>query len=477
MTSQTGKRPNILFVMTDQQRWDALGAAGNPHIRTPQLDRLCRTGVRFVRGYSEMPECVPARAMLATGQWGHATKVMSNADKLPEETATFYKRLADSGYRTVAIGKMHVNPQVDLGFSRRLLLDGVPGPQDDYAAYVRSAGYGHVTEPHGIRNKFYYIPQVSQLPEEHHGTVWIGDHAVEFIESSAGEAPWFAHVSFLKPHPPFDLPLSYLDAYDPESMPLPARCEQDRERAFDLLQWQTYFKWMERTDDNLARLIKASYYALVEQIDVQIGRLLDALERTGQRESTLVVFVSDHGELLGDHYQWGKRFFYDGAMRVPYILSQPGTLPQGAEHDALVGLADLEATVMAAAGLNPGGRGLDVRRLAMEPEKSGRRYAFGEFGQGPTALFMAWDGTWKYIFSPNGDRELLFNGAADRDELTDLSAEPSAAQEKQRLRRALASFLREEGLADALDADGMPRSHPHVPIPSVRYQRRMYMKA
>jgi arylsulfatase len=489
------KKPNLLLIMTDQQRWDALGAAGNPHIRTPNLDRLCASGVRFSHGYSEMPECVPARAMIATGTWGHRSGVMDNKGALPAGTETFYKRLSDAGYNTFAVGKMHINPKVELGFGVRLNLDGIPHRGDHYYKHVQDSDFGHVKEPHGIRCPYYYVPQVSQLPPELHGTVWVGDHAVRLIEERKGTQPWFGYVSFLKPHPPFDPSIPYLEQYDPDDMPLPARSDKDREQAFELLKWQTYFKWMDEAGDNITRLIKASYYALIQEVDDQVGRILDTLETTGQRENTLILFVSDHGELLGDHYQWGKRFFYDGAMRVPYILSQPGTLPQNIVRDALVGHLDIEATFMSAAGLKPRGSGMDVRTLvAGETEKAAeagrtaevgaateargtsevggaRQYAFGEFSQGKNSLLMAWDGTWKFIYSPNGGRELLFHAEEDPYELNDLSDVPSAAAHKERLREALVSFLSAEEGAQVWLAGGELVQFPLQTIPLERYKR------
>ena len=302
------ERPNLLLIMTDQQRGDALGCAGNPHIHTPYLDALAASGIRFERAYTESPECVPARALLLSGQWGHRTGVLGNGQSLSPEAPTFVHRLGQVGYRTQAIGKMHFKPiRASHGFDRLELSEEIPWGSwegDDYLTFLRRSGYGHVDEPYGIRHEYYYHPQVSQLPVELHGTTWTAERAIDFILHAPSD-PWFLCVSFVKPHPPFDPAIPFLTLYDPEQLPLPIR--SDGPEGWELARAQTYSKWMESTDDNLARLIKAAYYACITQIDEQIGRIMRALSGSGARSSTLVLFTSDHGELMGDHRHFGKR--------------------------------------------------------------------------------------------------------------------------------------------------------------------------
>ena len=468
------RQPNLLLIMTDQQRFDTIHAAGNPQIVTPQLDRLCATGVRFDRAYCEMPECVPARSMVLTGQWGHQTGVMANGKVLSQDRRTFVHALGEAGYHCQAIGKMHFSPvRAAHGFHDLSLMEEIPitWEEDDFLQYLRSVGYDWVHEPHGIRHERYYLPQVSQLPDEHHGTTWVGDQTVEFIRN-AGTQPFFLFSSFIKPHPPFEPTIPYLTLYDPEAMPLPWRAPFDREDAWPLHKMQTYSKWMELTDDNLARQIKAAYYACITQVDAQVGRILDALEEAGRREDTLVVFVSDHGELLGDHYQWGKRAFYEGAARVPFILSQPGTLPEGVVRPQLVGHRDLAATFLAAAGVSMTDElaGEDLLPQAME-DTLGRELTFGELFEGPRAIYMALRrddqgrAEWKYAYMPNGGLEHLFYLIEDPREMINRAYDPECAGVNAELQGALVEFFRREGYAAALNpaGDGL-RLLPHTPL-------------
>jgi len=457
--------PNLLLLMTDQQRSDTIRAAGNSSIHTPNLDRLCASGVRFSRAYCEMPECVPARSVLLTGLWGHRTGVMANGNQLAETQPTFVDELTRAGYHCQAIGKMHFDPvRASHGFRDLSLMEEIPlsWEEDDFLQYLRSVGCDWVHEPHGIRHERYYLPQVSQLPDEHHGTTWVGDRTVEFIRN-AGAEPFFLFSSFIKPHPPFEPTIPYLTLYDPEAMPLPRRAAHDRDEAWPLHQAQTYSKWMELTDDNLARQIKAAYYACITQIDTQIGRILDALEAAGRRENTLVLFVSDHGELLGDHYQWGKRAFYEGAASVPFVMSWPGTLPQRSVCAELVGHRDLAPTFLDAAGVFPPGDLSGASVLPLAKGAPGRALTFGELFEGPRAIYMACGPVWKYVYTPNGGREQLFHLRNDPHELVNRAYDPACAAIKGELRDALAAFFLREGYAEALDGADL-RLLPHTPL-------------
>lgn len=299
-------QPNILLIMTDQQRFDTLGAAGNPAIQTPQLDRLCREGVRFAAGYTESPVCVPARATVMTGWLPHRHRVFDNGYRLDPTTPTLMGRLRSAGYVTQAIGKMHFTPKREgYGFSRLWLSEAVPSriEDDEFLADLHAAGHDYVEEPHGVRHELYYIPQVSQLPEHLHTTAWTARRTVQFLEEQRdSSAPFFCWTSFIKPHPPFDPPVPWHRAYLPTDMPLPVRDQAELAWHTYYHRWQNRIKWMDTfPDDNLLRTMKAYYYASISFIDSQVGLILDALERLSLRENTLILFISDHGEYLGDH--------------------------------------------------------------------------------------------------------------------------------------------------------------------------------
>ncbi len=457
-------RPNILLILTDQQRYDTLAhAARNPWIATPNLDRLTEQGVWFDAMYSEMPECVPARSVILTGKMGHATGVLGNNRRLPHEAMTIAHALANIGYHTQAIGKMHFNPTREAhGFLDLRLAEEIPTQrdEDEYLSFLADSAYRHVLEPHGIRHEYYYIPQVSQLPDDLHATTWIGQETVKFIQH-APRSPFFLYTSFIKPHPPFEPTLPYAFRYDPAKLPDPADWDPTTDPAGnDLLQAQDYSKWMESTDLNLAHLIKAAYYACITQIDVQIGRILDALDRSGRRQETLIIFSSDHGELLGDHHHFGKRSFYQGSTRVPLVLSWPGTLPQGAVRHSVVGHQDFYPAIAEAVGLASEST---ILRAAQAGDRDSNRLLVGELFEAERAVYMAVNRHWKYVYTPNGGRQCLLAVGGDDDETVDhQTTHPDQLQE---MRTGLIDFFRQEGYESALSpgSDDL-RRRPEEPL-------------
>ncbi|MFS0726662.1 sulfatase [Paenibacillus sp. 1P07SE] len=482
---------NLLLIITDQHRADAMGAYGNKDILTPNLDRLAASGVRYERAYAESPECCPARAMIFSGKWGHQTGNLGNGFVKKIE-ASFADRLAEAGYWTEYAGKMHSIPRGNSwGFRKTHISEENSGLEaGTYAQYIADQGLDWVYEPSGIRHEYYYIPQVAQVPDRHHNTTWVGNHTVDFLEQAASGQPWCFVSSFIKPHPPFDPTTPYLNLYDPAALPLPVRTDSDREGMWPLQQAQNYSKWTDTTDDNRARLIKAAYYASITQIDVQIGRILDTLEARGLRENTLILFVSDHGEMLGDHYQWGKRSYYNGSARIPFLLSCPGRVPEGAVSGDLVGHRDIAPTLLDAAGLREHAAACAGESLL--PRLSGaqtqwRQVTFGELITDPyrlmersemeevAAIYMAADARWKYIYSPNGGTELLFDLDSDPDELQSLHDDERFSEEKHRLRRELLDFYRQAGFAPALNKEGTElRQIPLTDVPTRR--NRQYSK-
>jgi arylsulfatase A-like enzyme len=355
-------RPNILWICTDQQRYDTIGALGNPHIHTPNLDRLVREGVAFTHAFCQSPICTPSRASFLTGRYPGAIRASTNgnlhwADAAPLVT----KLLADSGYDCGLAGKLHLS-----GAQGRI----EPRPDDGYRVFHWSHGPRDLwPEGHAyadwLRAQGYDLAEMQQNPEAIppalHQTSWCADRAIEFL-SADRTVPWLMSVNVFDPHPPFDPPDVYRSRYDADAMPDPLFRESDlaAQAALDDIDFQSTPR---RPQDMDIRSIRAAYYAMIELIDTNVGRLLDALAATGQRENTLVIFMSDHGETLGDHglLQKGCRF-YEGLVRVPLIFSQPGVLPQGVIHDALVELTDLAPTLLDLAG-GPDVPNMDGRSL------------------------------------------------------------------------------------------------------------------
>ncbi len=346
-------QPNILWVCTDQQRWDTLHTLGNPHINTPSLDRLAAGGMAFSHAFCQSPICTPSRASFLTGMYPSRVHGCMNGNDYWDEAAPLVtKRLADTGYTCGLAGKLHlagakgrIEPRpVDDGYH---VFHWSHDPEDlwpqghAYADWLRAQGH-HLSE---MRQ------HPTHIPPELHQTTWCTDKAIEFIRSNYANQPWLMSVNIFDPHAPFDPPQPYLDRYDPAQMPAPRFRDTDltAQAALNAIDFQTPVRRPEEFD---APGKIAAYYAMIELIDDNMGRLLDVLERTHQRENTIVIFMSDHGEMLGDHGLLLKGCrFYEGLVRVPLIISWPERFQSGVISEALVELTDIAPTLLQIAGL------------------------------------------------------------------------------------------------------------------------------
>jgi len=361
------ERPNILWICTDQQRYDTIHALGNDHIRTPNLDRLVAEGVAFTRAYSQSPICTPSRACFLTGRYPSTIHVNRNGNAYFPATAQLITRaLADAGYDCGLAGKLHlsaahgrVEVRPDDGY-RVFQWSHHPKPesfwpteQHAYQRWLRDQGvdwdkaYGGET-PNGWDLQTSYRPGIEA---RYHQTTWCANEAIAFMAEER-DGPWLMSVNPFDPHPPFDPPAEFLARMDPGAMPLPLFRPEELETqlAFEGIDHQTDLPRSPLDYD--ARGMVAAYYAQIELIDQQVGRMIDALEASGQRQHTMVIFMSDHGEMLGDHglVLKGCRF-YEGAVHVPLIISWPGRLREGVRSEALVELADVTPTLLELAGL------------------------------------------------------------------------------------------------------------------------------
>ncbi len=343
-------RPNVLWICTDQQRYDTIHALGNPHIRTPNIDRLVREGVAFTHAFCQAPICTPSRASFLTGKYPSTVHACMNGnDRWADAAPLVTKLLADAGYDCGLAGKLHLSHfqpyEVRFDDGYRVFhwshdsRDNTP-ERHEYAAWTESMGY-----PLRELRK-----DPAAIPARLHQTTWCADRAIEFIESHGPGEPWLMSVNPFDPHAPFDPPQEYLDRYDPAAMPEPLFRESDLD-AQQRLSGVQFQNPVRRPEEFAVKEVVAAYYAMIELIDENVGRMLEALERTGQRENTIVIFTSDHGEMLGDHGLLLKGCrFYEGLVRVPLIISMPGTILQGVTSDALVELVDIMPTLMEMCG-------------------------------------------------------------------------------------------------------------------------------
>ncbi len=324
--------PNILWFCTDQQRFDTVHALGNTHIRTPNLDRLAAEGVAFTHAFCQSPICTPSRASFLTGRYpGNVRGCMNGNEEWGEGAPLVTQLLADKGYDCGLSGKFHLagahgreepRPQED-GYR---VFHWSHDPQDRYpsghayADWLAAQGYA-------LRD---LREDPASIPSEMHQTTWCTDRAIDFISEKRRKGPWLMSVNVFDPHAPFDPPQEYLDRYNPAKMPKPLFRETDLTAQLAI---PGDFQNTARPPEEFgASEVIAAYYAMIELIDENVGRLLDALEETGQRENTVFIFTSDHGEMLGDHGLLLKGCrFYEGLVRVPLIISWPGHFPATAE--------------------------------------------------------------------------------------------------------------------------------------------------
>jgi len=480
-------RPNILHIFTDMQRADTIAALGNPCIRTPNLDRLCRQGVAFTNAFSPSPVCISARCSMIHGQYPHNTGCYENTRMPTDERQTFMTALTAAGYRTHAVGKCHFTPDryALRGLqSREVQEEGGGRPEDlernHYLSYLRERGYDHICEAYGVRGEMYYIPQPSQYPLRDHPTQWIGDRALEFLRNAHGdETPWYLFCSFIHPHPPLTPPNPWHNLYRPSTLPLP-NLPQDYESLQTFVnKVQNRYKYRDQGRDlNLIRLIKAYYYACISFIDFQVGRLLDALRDSGELDSTLVVFTSDHGELLGDYSCWGKRSMHDASARVPLIARLPLRFSGGAVCHAPVSLVDLAPTFLSASGARITSHsldGLDLHDVARGG--SDREFVFSQLSYAnpigarkvadiepgsPEAIaayssYMCVSREWKYVYSAPDDQEFLFDRMRDPLETRNRKGVGFCRTALEDHKSALVSFLRAGGETAGLDGEGWRR--------------------
>ena len=393
---------NILWICTDQQRFDTLGCYGNDFVHTPNLDRLARDGVLFERAYAQNPVCAPSRACFLTGRYPRTTGCRQNGQAIPARERLVPRILRDHGYTCGLSGKLHINPcnpQACPGTERRID-DGYdvfhwshhPGrdwPTNEYFLWLDEKGVEYRDRPSGCSE---YVRVT--VPEEHHQTTWCVEKAIHFIDNCRRlDRPWLFSINTFDPHHPFNPPEAYLDRYRGriDDVPLPNYVAGELE---DKPVWQRIdhrrayggaggFPYDEMSESD-HRWVRAAYWAMVDLIDHQVGRLLDALEVSGQRENTLVVFTSDHGEMLGDHGIYLKGpYFYEPAVRVPLIVSCPGLFPGGGCRPDLVELVDLAPTVLEACGLDvePGMQGRSLFPLLRDEASAApfREDVYSEF--------------------------------------------------------------------------------------------------
>ncbi|NUN96772.1 MAG: sulfatase-like hydrolase/transferase [Candidatus Omnitrophica bacterium] len=468
------KRPNILFILVDQLRMDCLGAYGNPDVKTPNIDRLAADGVRFNHSVCPYPACTPSRYSLLCGLPVHAHRGWTNHSTLSAGIETFPGILRRSGYRTKAVGKMHMTPTyLDVGFED-LVLSEQDGPgrwDDDYHRYLMARGLVDQNDLEDQRREYRdkaratywetFGALVSNLEEQHHSTTWIGNESVETLKGWNAEGGSLLFASFIKPHHPFDPPAPWSELYDPDALRLlPGWTEKCFEH--DLNYNRGYFPNDTLTEPALRRVM-AYYYASISHIDHQVGRMLDYLQQAGLYEDTLIVFTSDHGEYMGQHHLLLKaNLMYDSLLKVPLILKWPGNVGAGSASDRLVNNLDLAPTLCHAASCTPAS-GMRGGNLADEREGPELVFAEANFGKQVTARSR----NRKLILVEDKERRLTmrlyFDLERDPAELHNLYDDPAHQAEARGIEKKLLEWGAEGSRELFLNQEEKQVERPNVP--------------
>lgn len=448
-------RPNILLLMADQFRADCLGAAGNRVIRTPHLDSLAAQGVRFRNAFSSTPTCTPARAGLLSGlaPWNHG--MLRYAEVGPRYPVEMPRALREAGYYTTAIGKLHYHPQRNTHGYHQALLDESGRVESvdfrsDYRSWFWSQAPNLDPDATGLGWNDYDARPYA-LPERLHPTAWTGAIAASWIDSYQRPEPFFLKVSFARPHSPYDPPERFWKQY--QDAALPPAVVAPWAKPFAKPSGPQSDAWHGDFGASQVRRSRQGYYGSVSFVDEQIGRVLESLSRRGWLEETLIVFFSDHGDMLGDHHLWRKSYPYQASAAVPFLLRWPQGMfdaQRGRTVDDAIELRDVLATFLDAVGTQPAHPidGRSLLPLAAGRGGSWRPFLDLEHGPcyGPENHWNALtDGRQKYIFHAHDAREQLFDIAADPGELRDLAPDAAHAADLRAWRARMVAHLAPRG--------------------------------
>ncbi len=423
------KRPNIILITTDHMRVDNVAANGNEAMETPNLDRMVQNGVSFPRCHCVSPVCMPSRASLFTGKYPSSHGVRCNGVPLNENEVTLTHVLAQEGYYTGQLGKLHFLPHDNrnhrgyhppYGFDEMLIADEPGCYPDAYGRWLEALGpkareQGNVPMP-GTRGFMNYYPFAG--PDNITHAWWVGNETVRFIKENKNR-PFFVHAGFYAPHPPLNPPQSQIDRYKGKKLPrrkfkrgemdlMPNSYQKAAQRLSDIPEekWQEYKKY---------------FYAMVSNIDVNMGRILEALESENLMNNTLIIFTSDHGDYLGDHGLISKSSHcYNGVVEVPLIIQGPN-IPKINRLNSLVELTDIMPTVLDYLNIEIP---LGVQGKSMMPLFKGkseiRDCIYAEYG--PTGYWQRVIRTneAKYKCNTRGE-EILFDLQKDEDEFKNIA--------------------------------------------------------
>lgn len=478
---------NVLWIMADQLRWDYLSCYGATHMETPNLDRLASKGVRFDKAYVQSPICGPSRMSFYTGRYVRSHGATWNGFPLRIGEPTLGDHLREIDTTCALVGKTHMRPDIEgmkrlgiepesvigarvaeCGFEVFVRDDGTNATSDknrngeDYDNYLREHGMdgdnpweewaNTAVGPDGSLKSGWLLetaPLPARVPKEHSETSWLTTRGIEFMEAQ-GDKPWLCHLSYIKPHWPYLAPAPYNDMYSAADMPPVNRREGEHDHPL-MQAWTNTRICQSFSRDNVRDTVGPVYMGLIKELDDQMGRLFDYLETSGRMDDTMIVFCSDHGDNMGDHFMGEKDLFFECSARIPLLVYDPRTeadATRGTASDKLIEGIDLAPTFLEFLGgpakphiiegraLTPllHGKQTKWRDFAVSEYDYATRDARRDIGidQRNARLVMIFDGRWKYIHVETM-RPLLFDLETDPKELHDLGNDPAHADQIERL--------------------------------------------
>lgn len=437
------QRPlNVLFINSDQQRFDALSCAGSTIVSTPNLDRLAREGVRFSSAYTPSPVCVPARAAFMTGLSIHTSRCITRPTDpgMQFGSGTFDQNLVKHGYAAEYHGRWHSPMELTDCYANEVTLKFIEPyrrylatttgnkPETKPGQFVEEIGAWPYTPdaadfdlrtsqnnppPHGVKGVRYGI---DESPADQTYSAFVANETIAALERNR-DKPFSITAAFLSPHHPMTVTRSFAEQVDPSKMQMPTTLRDQRlNTPYEKWVWQ-----MDETDMAALSVLQARYYALVQEVDHHVGRILDSLDRLGLSENTLVIFISDHGEFMGDHGLMQKFLPYRESVRVPMLMRLPGRIPPGKVVDSVTNTRDLMETIFDYLELpTPEQEGHSLRPL-VNGQSGYPEYTTSECGEGEGGYVLLATRDWKYVWTLSATQpDLLFDLNEDPQELNNL---------------------------------------------------------
>lgn len=458
LAQESEQKPNIILIMTDQQRFDAMGCV-NETVITPNLDKIAKEGNLFSAAYTSTPSSTPARAGLLTGMspWSHG--MLGYGRQAANYEYTMPRMLGEAGYNTLALGKMHFFPQNNKHGFDVVLYDESGRVDDslfmsDYRKWFNNVAFGQNPDLTGVGWNS-HVAKTYSLAEELHPTKWLGDVAVDAIKGYSSDDPLFLKVSFARPHSPYDPPVRLLNMYDTREIPAPIVGD-----------WVPD-SWVANNDpnenlnaaignfgDDYTKNSRKHYYASITFIDEQIGRIINELKQQQMYDNSLIIFISDHGDMLGDHHLWRKTYAYEGSAAIPFIIKLPKgmerTVKAGDEIEYPVEIRDILPTFLDVSNTKQPEKmdGRSMLPLLQSKSPEWREFIDMEHSTAywSTNYWMALtDGKIKYVWFRVSGEEQLFDLVSDPYEQKNLVSESKYSQKLKDLRNAMVEHLSVRG--------------------------------